>query len=60
MKENIQERELLIYRYNCNSNKSRTSVLAFTKSVVYNAKAYKTCSEQVMFKANGKRPHPSD
>ena len=42
MKENIQERELVVYKYNCNSDKSITSV-SFIKHVVH-------ChSEQVMF-----------
>ena len=37
LKENIQERELAIYKYNCNSSKSITSVS------FYNKKNYDMC-----------------
>ena len=31
LEENIQERELTIYKYNCNSNKSITSISFYKK-----------------------------
>ena len=48
LKENIQERELTIYMYNCNSSKSITSV-SFHKNVAYTKHIYNRSSEQVMF-----------